>query len=39
MSGYIFIAKYYQDLLGAGHRTEALQAMCEEFVKISRSSK
>ncbi len=32
-----FIAKVYPDPTGAGHRPEAIAAMCEEFVKLSRS--
>lgn len=32
-----FIAKYYSDPVGAGHRPEAVQAMCEEFTRISRN--
>jgi uroporphyrinogen decarboxylase len=31
-----FIAKWYQDVNGAGHRPEAVKTMCEEFVKLSR---
>ncbi|MBL8025764.1 MAG: hypothetical protein JNL74_05105 [Fibrobacteres bacterium] len=30
-----FIAKVYGDIRGAGHRPEAVAAMCDEFVKIS----
>ena len=30
-----FIAKWYGDPVSAGHRQEAIDAMCEEFVKIS----
>lgn len=30
-----FIARWYTDPVGAGHRQEALDAMCEEFLKIS----
>ena len=31
-----FIPRWYTDPAGAGHRPEALDAMCEEFLKISR---
>jgi len=31
-----FIPKWYLDPVGAGHRPEAIEAMCEEFVRISR---
>jgi len=31
-----FIPKWYGDPVGAGHRPEAIEAMCEEFVQISR---
>lgn len=31
-----FIAKCYNDPIGAGHRQEALDAMCDEFLKLSR---
>jgi uroporphyrinogen decarboxylase len=31
-----FIAKWYPDPAGAGHRPEAIDAMCDEFLKISR---
>lgn len=31
-----FIAKWYGDPRGAGHRPEAITAMCEEFLKLSR---
>jgi uroporphyrinogen decarboxylase len=31
-----FIAKWYTDPLGAGHRPEAVSAMCDEFLVISR---
>lgn len=31
-----FIAKWYGDPKGAGHRQEAIDAMCEEFAKLSR---
>jgi len=30
-----FIPRWYTDPVGAGHRQEALDAMCEEFMKIS----
>jgi hypothetical protein len=30
-----FIAKWYPDPAGAGHRPEALAAMCEEFMRLS----
>lgn len=30
-----FIAKWYSDPAGAGHRREAIDAMCDEFQKIS----
>ena len=30
-----FIAKWYSDPKGAGHRPEAIDAMCEEFVRIA----
>ena len=30
-----FIANWYGDPAGAGHSQEAIQAMCEEFVKLS----
>jgi uroporphyrinogen decarboxylase len=30
-----FIAKWYPDPDGAGHRPEAIEAMCDEFLKIS----
>lgn len=30
-----FIAKWYGDPIGAGHSPEAIDAMCEEFLKIS----
>lgn len=29
-----FVAKYYPDPVGAGHRPEAVQAMSEEFLKL-----
>ena len=31
-----FIAKRYPDPKGAGHRPEAIEAMCEEFLNLSR---
>lgn len=30
-----FIAKWYPDPVGAGHRPEAIRAMCDEFLAIS----
>ena len=30
-----FLPRWYTDPTGAGHRREAIEAMCEEFVKIS----
>ncbi len=30
-----FIPKWYPDPVGAGHRPEAIEAMCEEFMRIS----
>ncbi|HUW81979.1 MAG TPA: uroporphyrinogen decarboxylase family protein [Phycisphaerae bacterium] len=30
-----FIARWYSDPKGAGHRQEAIDAMCEEFVRIA----
>jgi hypothetical protein len=32
-----FIAKFYDDPVGAGHQQEAIDAMCEEFLKLSRA--
>ncbi len=32
-----FIAKWYGDPAGAGHRPEAIKAMCEEFVRLSHN--
>ena len=32
-----FIADWYKDPSGAGHRPEAIAAMCEEFLAISRT--
>jgi hypothetical protein len=32
-----FIAKWYGDPIGAGHRPEAIDAMCEEFLRLSRA--
>ncbi len=31
-----FIAQWYGDPAGAGHGQEAVNAMCEEFFKLSR---
>ena len=31
-----FIAKTYPDPAGAGHSREAIDAMCDEFLKINR---
>jgi hypothetical protein len=31
-----FIAKWYSDPAGAGHRPEAVAAMSEEFLRLSR---
>ena len=31
-----FIASWYSDPKGAGHRPEAIEAMCEAFVALSR---
>jgi uroporphyrinogen decarboxylase len=31
-----FIAQWYSDPVGAGHREEAIEAMCAEFVKLSQ---
>ncbi|MCL5269915.1 MAG: hypothetical protein M1457_05015, partial [bacterium] len=31
-----FIAQWYGDPRGAGHRPEAIEAMCDEFVRLSR---
>ncbi|MEA2064499.1 MAG: uroporphyrinogen decarboxylase family protein [Gemmatimonadota bacterium] len=31
-----FIPKWYSDPEGAGHRPDAIQAMCEEFLSLSR---
>ena len=33
-----FIPRWYSDPRGAGHSPEALQAMCEEFVRLSAKS-
>jgi hypothetical protein len=30
-----FIAKWYSDPAGAGHRPEAIEAMCQEFLRLS----
>jgi len=32
-----FIAKWYSDPAGAGHRKEAIDAMSEEFLALSRA--
>ena len=32
-----FIARWYSDPAGAGHRREAIDAMCEEFLALSRA--
>ncbi len=32
-----FIPRWYSDPVGAGHRPEAIDAMCEEFLKISQN--
>jgi len=34
-----FIARWYGDPVGAGHRQEAVDAMCEEFLTLSRKHK
>jgi uroporphyrinogen decarboxylase len=34
-----FIAKWYGDPAGAGHRPEAVEAMCDEFLRIAREGK
>lgn len=34
-----FIAKWYGDPVGAGHRQEAIDAMCQEFLDIGKESK
>jgi len=31
-----FIPKWYSDPVGAGHRQEAIDAMCEEFLRIGK---
>ncbi|HEX9971591.1 MAG TPA: uroporphyrinogen decarboxylase family protein, partial [bacterium] len=31
-----FIPKWYSDPVGAGHRQEMIDAMCEEFIRISK---
>jgi hypothetical protein len=31
-----FIPRWYTDPVGAGHRQEAIDAMCEEFLRLSR---
>jgi uroporphyrinogen decarboxylase len=33
-----FIPRWYSDPVGAGHRPEAVQAMCEEFLRIGAGS-
>ncbi len=33
-----FIPKWYSDPVGAGHRQEAIDAMCEEFIKINKEN-
>jgi len=33
-----FISKWYSDPAGAGHTAEAIEAMCDEFVKLSREA-
>ena len=33
-----FIPRWYSDPRGAGHRPEAIDAMCGEFVKLSREA-
>lgn len=33
-----FIAKWYSDPAGAGHRPQAIAAMCEEFVKMANGN-
>ena len=34
-----FIPKWYSDPVGAGHRPEAIDTMCHEFLKISSQIK
>ena len=34
-----FIPKWYSDPVGAGHRQEAIDTMCNEFLKISSQIK
>jgi hypothetical protein len=34
-----FIPRWYSDPVGAGHRQEAVDAMCDEFLKMSREHK
>lgn len=34
-----FIASWYSDPVGAGHRPQAIEAMCQEFVKLSTTAK
>ena len=32
-----FIAQWYADPVGAGHRQEAVEAMCDEFIKLNQA--
>jgi len=34
-----FIPRWYSDPVGAGHRQEAIDAMCEEFLRLSKEHK
>ncbi|MGC9468453.1 MAG: uroporphyrinogen decarboxylase family protein [Anaerolineae bacterium] len=34
-----FIARWYSDPAGAGHRQEAIEAMCDEFVRLSHGAR
>jgi len=34
-----FIAKWYSDPVGAGHRQEAVDGMSDEFIKLSSSKR
>jgi len=34
-----FIPRWYSDPIGAGHRPEAIEAMCTEFVKLSNEKR
>jgi len=34
-----FIARWYSDPAGAGHTQEAIDAMCEEFMALSRQER